>query len=64
MKESAIIVLGAILVLSVLANINENAMEIEKNSQCRLYNEMVQLHKKSGGQYGWPPYKGEWKCNQ
>ena len=34
----------------------------ELEMQHQHYCEMVQIFKSSGGEYGWPPYKGE--CNE
>ena len=49
-----------ILLMIYLAegSISSTGEELEQNQYC----EMVQLYRRSEGEFGWPPYKGEEQC--
>jgi len=46
---------AAIVALALIGNIEREDQIAERQHYC----EMVDLHRESGGEYGWPPYKGE-----
>lgn len=53
------------LLLAALALILSIAcfMDVEEqNNQASLYCEMTQIYKETNGQYGWPEYKENAKC--
>lgn len=55
---ASIAVSVGILVTLTIADNREDAL------QHKQYCEMVEIHEQSGGEYGWPPFKGAEKCNQ
>lgn len=54
-------VIGAIAIFVVGLSM-AGCEQAEEQAQHDLYCEMVQIHKDSNGQYGWPAYDGE--CDQ
>jgi len=51
-------VIGAVLFLFMLSWVGNMEAE-DRAAQRAHYCEMVQMHHDTGGEYGWPPYKGE-----
>ena len=51
-----------IVIAIVVAFIATWDTEHEK-TQTAMYCEMVKIHKETGGELGWPPYKGKDQCN-
>lgn len=50
-----LIAAAAIAALALIGNMEREDQIAEREHYC----EMVDLHHESGGEYGWPPYKGE-----
>ena len=56
MREAVLLMVCVIGALGLMLGQHErNEEEIQRQHYC----EMVQIHKDSGGQYGWPAYDGE-----
>jgi hypothetical protein len=56
-----ICLLGAIVVAGVAIIGAQDVRDHEETD--RLYCEMVEIHKASGGEYGWPAYREGVDCN-
>lgn len=52
-----LLLISAICLIAVLFGPTsaDNELEMKQSHYC----EMLQIHKDSNGQYGWPPYNGE-----
>ena len=57
MKRWHVLLLGAAVVAALGLAGNADLEEAER--QAEHYCEMVELYHESGGEHGWPPYKGE-----
>ena len=53
-------ILMAMIVAALIAGLYvTGGDQSEAERQAELYCEMVQIWDQTGGEYGWPPYKGE-----
>ena len=59
-RAGYVLAIGMILVIFTAALVS--VMLEDTPSQVPLYCEMVEEFKQSGGEYGWPAYKGESQC--
>lgn len=55
------LLLIGLMILTVILGIVGKSDFSEVEHQAREYCEMVELYKQSGGENGWPPFRGECK---
>ena len=53
------VIMVLVCVVGVLGLALAGHEQTEEQTQRDHYCEMVQIHKDSGGEYGWPPFDGE-----
>jgi len=59
MERWKVLLIGAafFVAMGIVGTMDKQDAEAERERYC----EMVQMHHDTGGEYGWPPYKGECK---
>ena len=60
MSERILLLIGLMVMTVVLGMVGKGDQE-EAEAQSKEYCQMVELWHESGGENGWPPYKGECK---
>lgn len=63
MRHTSAAIIAALLALATLGLVRQDGRPSDEQMQQDHYCEMVEIHDRTNGDAGWPPYRGRELCN-